>query len=679
MPFSLGSSAQLGIGIAINLQNNFSGQAARVNQDLLNMRKNSNMLVQQAIRDSRNQSAAIAAGAGLMTKAMFNATEQSSEFQHRINQVFIVGGQNLGKSREQLEQFARKQSRVFAIDQLGGASAMFENVKAGVTSNLEEITKYQIAAAKATDEPIEGAEGVAAKLLGITNAAGVSMDKFKDIANGTTAAANASMASIRDIGESMEYAAFTAKQFNIPWEKTEALVAKLSQSKITGSAAGTALNNMILYLGAATSSLATPKQAKMFEMLGLDRKQMADLMNKGDIFSAISTMDKAMSGIDPTERVKMLANITNMRGTRGMLGSWGSTDPSKSLEGLYGSIHKGVTGDIAMTQAKAMQNDLYSDIQFFHNAVKDIGISFVKAVTPMARVVLPALSKGMHMIGEILESPIGKVFGSIVAVGLPIVTLMFGWRAAILTGTMALNMFTRNLQVGGFRGLFGAGMNMAGTNLWQAGMKGMPAGVAMNTAGRLYATGAAPINFGGKTYTRGFLPSAYSKSIGMGSPTMQAGSWLGRGMSFLGLGGMMAGGAGAASGAATTGILGTLGTIAGFVGRLVPIVGGIFALYSIAKLILGEQKKANDSSPEAQALLNEYYSKFSGNLPGGGAYNNPWEQRMNLQSLLNNGQKQPLQLTINTTVDGRTWQSKTYDDTMENNMAKQIDVNLNGF
>jgi hypothetical protein len=49
----LGSSAQLGIGIAIALQDQVSGNAARVNAALLNMKKNAHSAVTGAITDYR--------------------------------------------------------------------------------------------------------------------------------------------------------------------------------------------------------------------------------------------------------------------------------------------------------------------------------------------------------------------------------------------------------------------------------------------------------------------------------------------------------------------------------------------------------------------------------------------------------------------------------------------------
>src|SRR5690606_34860077 len=100
------------------------------------------------------------------------------------------------------------------------ASAMFENIKQGVRGGLEEITKYQIATAVATDEAIGGPNGVAANLLNIMNAFDLPQSKFKDVANAITAVSNATQANVYDLGEAMQYGAFTSKQFGLSMELT---------------------------------------------------------------------------------------------------------------------------------------------------------------------------------------------------------------------------------------------------------------------------------------------------------------------------------------------------------------------------------------------------------------------------------------------------------------------------
>src|SRR5690606_17492273 len=163
-----------------------------------------------------------------------------------INQVEIVGEGKLNKTKKQLERMALELSSQFVIPANDVAGALFENVKAGVRDNLEEITKYQLAVAAATEE---NAQVVSTYLLGAANTMGIPYDRFKDVANGITAAANASMASVESIGETMKQAGFTFHQFNIPFEQTLALIGQLSQSNITGTQAGTYMKNMALYLG----------------------------------------------------------------------------------------------------------------------------------------------------------------------------------------------------------------------------------------------------------------------------------------------------------------------------------------------------------------------------------------------------------------------------------------------
>src|SRR5690606_3923326 len=100
-----------------------------------------------------------------------------------INQVAIVGGKQLGRSRKDLSSFAQEMSAIFPNAPKEIAGAMFENVKAGVTEGLELVTKYQVAVATATNEAIQGEQGVAAGLLGIMNAMNLTTNEFPRVAN----------------------------------------------------------------------------------------------------------------------------------------------------------------------------------------------------------------------------------------------------------------------------------------------------------------------------------------------------------------------------------------------------------------------------------------------------------------------------------------------------------------
>lgn len=678
----LGSQSQLGIGIAIQLQDQFSATADRVAKRLHQLRSQSRSMVDSAIRQHRDNYAMIAGAAGAVTLGYYRMAKAASEYGHKINQVDIIGEGKIGRTKKQLSELALGLSRDFATMPVDVAEAMLENTRAGVTKGMDIVTKYQLAVSKATGENVQS---VSENLLGIANAMKIPLDQFGRVANATTAAANASMASVYSIGESMQYAAFTAQQFNIPMEQTLALVAKLSQSNIKGSSAGTALNNMILYLGAATSSMATKKQVQMFQMLGLDRGKLKAMMDQGKIFEAIATMDEAMSKIAPSDRVKMLANITNMRGARGMMGSWGSTDPSKSLRGLLASIQGGVNKDVAISQSRRMMDDPYTQFLRVQVAWEQFKIKFIGATAPMLMKILGGAEKFVNFMGKVANSPIGSVLGSVIAVGAPLVGVFFGLKAAAL----GLTLVFRRMQGIGFGSLFGAGLGMmagraprwiqykgikgSGTNPYYQSVMGS---VNQNKAGRFYVAPGQTFTYGGKQYNAGqLLPRSFqvTSKPSWGAPLkspagmMMGASLIGTGTtatnSFLGKMGNTVGGS------VGNKILPTLGRAAGFLGRLLPIVGWGVTIWSIYDLLKSDKDKNED--PEwlrQKAVMDE--SLFSYLSPGlAKMYGSPVFQMAKDET---NGR---LQQTIQINIDGQLAMKRQLDQAM-NNYQNYMQFNL---
>jgi TP901 family phage tail tape measure protein len=640
--FGLGSSSQLGIGIAIRLNDQFSGTANRVNQAMVNMRRNANSAVAGATRDYRNQSAAIAFGAAAASASMVQAAKAGAEFQHSINQVYIVGGKSLGKTRDQLTKFSTDFSKAFTSSPTEVAKAMFENVKAGVTTGLEEITKYQIAVATATDEALEGPGGVAQNLLAIMNSMDLPISKFKDIANAVTTAANSSMASVYDIGESMQYAAFTAHQFNVPLEETLSLIAKMSQANIRGSAAGTGINNMFLQMAKGLGPFQTKQQKAAWDMTGLDQKQIRNMAAQGNIFGIIKAVEEATKGMDPISKGGLIPKLFNMRGTKALLGMFDSQNGNKSLADFQKEIKEGVKGDTSMAQAKAMMNDLHSDFKFFQNALHRFRIAFSKAAEPALRVLMRFAGGVVNFISGVLDSPIGKVLAGIAVVATPLVGILFGFRAAALTATMALGAMSRMASVGGFRSLLGSGLGMIGMGRFGNNQ------VTRNAAGRFTVPAGNPSNIinprTGMAYKGGQLLSAASlASMGIGS-----------------------------SGVRGAGLLSGVGSM---VGRTIPILGGILLGIEALKMF-GFKWEAAQKEKQNDPLINEYYRNLDQMYLGYSRSNSFYNK--NNQSLYEKRQHNGANLNqvININVDGKSSMQQILNQKLEDDLNAGMDFQL---
>jgi TP901 family phage tail tape measure protein len=581
--FGLGSSTQLGIGIAVRLHDQFSAQAIRINNTLTQMRKNSTSALNTAVNSYRNQAATIAAGAGLIGMGMYRMAEGGAEYQHIINKVAIVGGKDLNKSRADLTKFANTLSQTFTTTPEQIANAMYENVKSGVTGGLEEITRYQAAVATATGEALEGSEGVAEKLLGIMNAMGMSYKEFPRIANATTAVANATISNVTDIGEAMQYAANTAHLAGLSLEQTLTLVGKLSMAKVTGSAAGTAIGNMIDMLQQAVGPMAAPKKTKALRYMGINPQAIRALMNEGRAMEALEAVDAAARKLPRNDQNAMLKELFNRRGGRGIINAFMAGN--KTMQDIRTSAEKGIVGDIAPTQARAMANDLYGEMHLLTNSFHTFRASFVEAVGPTFRVVLAGLAKGLGLVSAFLNTPIGKVMAGLVAVVIPVIAIMFGFRAALLTATIALRGFGALSAVGGFGGLMSGGLGAAG----MAGMGALGGLIRKNSLGRYAVAAGQTVTMGGKLYTGGqLLPRAGLAAMGIGGAARGAG-----------LVSKAAGFFGAAGPWITRGL--------GFMGRMLPIVGAVWTVVDILNIMKDMQAGDEAKTKALDPFTSEYY------------------------------------------------------------------------
>lgn len=634
---SLGSSSQLGIGISIALQDKFSGTAAKVASNLKSLKNQANEAVTQSMRSYRNNAAGIAASALGASVAMGSMVEDAAEFQHRINQVAIVGGAALKNTRKDLAGFAQDMSQIYGRTPTEIASALYENAKAGITTDIKQITRYQLAVATAVGEQLEGPGGVAEKLIGIMNAYDLPTKRFGDIANAMTSVANATVSNVNDIGQAMEYAAFTAKNFNIPFEMTVAMVGKLSQAKIQGSSAGTGINNMLLQLAKSLGPMASKKSQKIWGMLGLDRGEMAGMMNQGNISGVIQALSQATSGMTPVKRTALLSDLFQRRGDRALEGIFG-TQNGITVDKLY----RGALGDekrnISQTQSAQAMNDLYGSIKKLKATWEVFKQVLVDGIGPGLRVFLTGLRHLVTVFTFIARTPIGKVLFGLTAVVVPLIGIMFALRAAALTAAIALNGFGMTARAGGFRGLLGAGLDIASQGFGGTGS----AGVKYNSLGRAYVGAGQSVSFMGKMFKAGqLLPAAYMGASGVASGASSAIGLLSK----INMG---------------------IGKIAGIASTIMIIATVLEAMWSWLHGESADVRRRGEimnrnSGPESRSRFGDRFSVDQLNLRGGWTPSEAAQQKI-LQ-------------TINVNIDGKQAMSQTFDQKMQDQMNNEAAFN----
>lgn len=586
------SGSSMGIGIAVVLEDRFSSTARKVALSMKAMRSEQERLVRQAITEYRDRAAAGAASAGIISTGLLQATKAGASFEQVIQKASIVADGALKRSK--LRELSLQYADAFRMDPKEIGMALFENVKAGVTTNIDVITKYQLAVAKAVDETLEGQDGVAKGLLNISNAMGIAYKDFPKVANAVTVAANQSQASVLSLNESMQYTANTASKAGWSLQETLAGLAMLSQMGIEGSAAGTALSNLIRYSTKAGGQFATKRQIAALGMAGLTPSDLRD--SQGNVLHMIPLMDKIAKGLKdkPTgSQLDILEALLGVRGEKAGINLLGKDGRGVSASNFLEQINKGIGNDIANKQAKMMMDTLEGDYQQITVKWKQLLIQFTNAVEPLLRKLLPMVSRAIGGLTSFLSTGPGKLLAKFVLVASPVIASLLAFRAAVLTATLALGGTTTTR---GFGNLVMAGLGMAGIKTR------MGSGLVKNNAGRWTVAAGRTFDYAGKVYKGGqLLPLAATAGMGAG--------WLSR---------LLGPGTGAAAGAARA--TGLLGTIAAGGSRVLGFLGGPWGMAIMAGMtilpmiydVLSEKDPKRENPMEYGYLPRG----FKGMLPG---------------------------------------------------------------
>lgn len=506
----LGGSAQLGIGLSIILDDRFSAAARRVSQNMRMMSTLNDHLARQAVKDYSDKSLSMAMGTAAVSLGLLQAAKSGAEYEHQLRKVAIVANGELGK--RQLDEIAGRLSSTFNATPLEAMGALFENVKAGVTKNIELVTQYQVAVAKATDETLEGEEGVAKGLLSIANSMQIPYSKIADVANAVTVAANQTQASVESLNNAMKYTANTASVAGYSMQEILASLGQLSQMGIEGTAAGTAMSNFIRYSTRAGGLFATKKQVSALALAGLAPKDLRDaqgnLIKIGDM---IDLLGPRIKGLPTGVKQDILEGIFGVRGEKAAVNLLGEDGRGGTYKSLLAQIHAGMKKDIAMKQAKAMMDDLQGDLLQVKVQWSKLLIEFTKAVEPTLRKIIPMFTKGLSLLGKFLGTFTGKAIATIAVIVTPLAMALFAFRGALLAATLALGSSSASM---GFGTALSAALGSAGgRGLYGRGL----ANVGINAAGSLYARAGGAFAHGAPVAAGRIITPAWNMANTWGS------------------------------------------------------------------------------------------------------------------------------------------------------------------
>lgn len=667
---SLGSQTQLGIGIAIQLQDKFSGTASKVTQSLRDLRSASSSLALGAVKDYRNQQLQIAATTGAMAYGAWNLATGGMELQHKITQAMVLGGNKLKMSSKQIQTMMASIAHDYARMPQEVGDAMLENIRSGITDNLGELTKYQTAVSQIVGEQLGGEKGVASTIISAMHSYGFAGDQVGRVSNTLAAAANLSKASVNGIGEALSYAAFQAHNFNVPFEDLVAIIAKMSNAGIDNSSAGTRLKNLITYMGVNASPLAKKQALQSWAMLGINPKDIANMINQGKAIEAIDFIGQKSQGFAPTMKAGIYKNLFNLRGSDPIYAALTNTGLSgASLHELLTGIKDYQKNGGVLKQARAATNDPYSDYMRMKADWESFKMNFVVQSAPILREFLQLAMKATKALSWLVQTPVGKILGGIAAVAIPTIGILAAFRAAVLTATFALRGLQQNSSLGGFGGAMRtmadilSGGRLAGTQF---------ANVALNKNGLPYVKAGQTFAFNGKTYIGGQrIPTGAIPNFGVGSSIANAGLAT-MGMTGLGIGSKITSFLGSASP--------MLGTMVSTGLKFLPVVGWVATLvsvgWSIYDLLKSDKKDDGRDRNIEDKVLGNVYRQLSTYRANDVVNSENGQNFLGWLKSKNPNQAPPtLNQTINVNVDGTNTTQRKLSTKLEHDIANQLDFN----
>lgn len=412
----LGSSSTLGLGIIIKLDDQFTKAADKVASSLGDI----DAIVESFSRMESFGESMANFGSNII-RGLSGSVREFAKFEDVMNSVKVIAGDQGLTS----ESFAAMNAQVKELGENYGilpdavGRAQLELAKAGIKpAEIMRMTEATMALGAATDTAVEGVGGAAEMLVNVMqafNATAAEADKYAAL---MTSAANQSTIDVKDLYQSMRYAADVANSLGFEIHETSAAIATLGNAGIKGSIAGTSLGNMFRYLTRSISEGATSRQKAAMELLGLTPGELLDSEGRiKSIGSALLTLRTRFKELQETKgHDTAFMAATDIFGVRGLRAAYplmfGMREEDgkriETYEDMYEKLGRDLENKVHITQAQQRLDDLLGDYQKFLASMARVQIAIGSAFGPVIRPVLQRMQKAMAALTEFFEGSTGQ-------------------------------------------------------------------------------------------------------------------------------------------------------------------------------------------------------------------------------------------------------------------------------
>lgn len=423
----------LGIGIVINLRNQFSQQAQAVTNSMNALHGNAMRVYRANLQASRNLGIGmIGVGAGA-TRGLYKAMETAAKFEFTMKGIQGVLQINNTELAE-LSQLALKlgTETIYTADEV--ASAMDQMARQGVP--LDKLKKSIEAVinlgAASGGKSISGKGGVADYMMSIMHEFNLAAEQSAMVADIIAKTANVSSSDVEDIAQALKYSAGSAHLLNIGLGETSAMLATLSNAGLKGGVAGRSLNNMLIYLANAVGKFRTKRQADAFKEIGLSISDIVDSSgNLRSITSIMDTFGQKLKGMAPTEQISALTALFNIRGARAMLPI---LEKSIKMGYNFADTLKMInenSGDYAKNISEMLMDTIFGDLEILKDTWKTFNIEVGTTLGLIGRPIARALTWILNKVIDFSKTPLGK----------PVILLVAAMAILLTVGGAVLVMF----------------------------------------------------------------------------------------------------------------------------------------------------------------------------------------------------------------------------------------------
>lgn len=417
--------AMVSVGVAMVLQDQFTNQANNIGKAYRNMMEE----IYQSSLAPRGLTELVwsrgASGAALST--MGGLIDSYQYFADVQNDLFWATKMTNGGLEEQKALMDRVKEVNLATPltnkDLSSAArfmAMAGNTNKAIQNMLEPVAQLS----GVFGMPAGGKGGVADLFTNISMMFGRNLEDEREawrVANELYAVTISSNTNLQDLAQAITYSGSEMRRAGYGLKETAASIGAMGNYGIQGSAAGTALANMMRYVQLSASGQKA-KGADMLKAVGIDAKSLMDseghLIALNDIYYK---MYEATKDLDTFSKNQFFYNVFGVRGTREIAAMVQMIEDAAGGASKYEQIVQNMNEASAYNQLNSAythwRGEAPGQLAMWRAELDNLRTTVGEQIAPLFTPIVNALNSILSMVGWIGQTGLGGIIIRGVAVG----------------------------------------------------------------------------------------------------------------------------------------------------------------------------------------------------------------------------------------------------------------------